>query len=84
VLEVWIRKVIMAIIAGIGVGLCAASFEPPTGSFKKGYSIDPYYAGSGATLIILGAAVGRRRIRRKKKTKTGDDDFAGGPSKKIK
>ncbi|MBT3358451.1 MAG: hypothetical protein HN403_02350 [Rhodospirillales bacterium] len=74
-MEVWIRKVIMAIIAGIGVGLCAASFEPPIGSFKKGYSINPYYAGGGATLIILGAAVGRRRIRRKKKPKKTNDDL---------
>ncbi|MBL6946087.1 MAG: hypothetical protein ISR47_05580 [Rhodospirillales bacterium] len=75
-LEVWVRKVVMAIIAGIGVGLCAASFEPPVGSFKKGYSLNPYYAGSGATLIILGAAVGGRRIRRKKKVKKSDEDLA--------
>ncbi len=73
--EVWIRKVIMAIIVGIGVGLCATSIEPPVGSFKKGYSVNPYYSGSGTTLIILGAAIGRRRIRRKKKPKTTDDEL---------
>ena len=74
-MEIWIRKIVMAIMVGIGIGLAAASLEPPAGSMKQGYSVNPYKAGSAATLMILGVTIGRRRIRRKKKPKDGDEDL---------
>ena len=65
----------MAVLVGIGIGLAAASLEPPAGSMKQGYTVNPYKAGGGATLMILGVAIGRRRIRRKKKPKDDDEDL---------
>lgn len=76
-MQIWIRKIVISIIVGIGVGLAAASIESPTGTRKLGYTINPYFAGSGAGLIIFGASIGRRKVKKKPKPKDDEEGFMG-------
>lgn len=73
-MEIWLRKIAIAILVGIGVGLASASLDPPTGVRKPGYSINPYMAGGGAWFITIGLLMGRRKIKRKPKPRNEDEE----------
>ncbi len=73
-LEVWIRKFVIAMLVGIGVALMAASLTPP---LKGGYKIDPLLAGGGAALAALGQQMARRRVKSKKKARRSEDEDLG-------
>lgn len=67
--ELWLRRITVSILMGIGVGLAAAGIDPPKGvsAVHSGYTFSPYLSGGGAGLITLGVLVGRRRNKAVKK-----------------